>query len=254
MPLRPMASAMEALRLNRFLAAAGAASRRGADELIFAGRVMVNGEVCREPGRRVLPADTVTLDGRPLELPQQHVVIMLHKPVGVVTTARDPQGRPTVLDLLPPELTSRRLFPVGRLDVMSEGLLLLTTDGDLALRLTHPRFEHPKHYEVLVRGKVPAAALETMRRGMRLAEGERLRPVEVSAQRQGPNTLLSMTLRQGVNRQIRRMCRDLGLVILRLRRVGVGAVRLGDVPPGSWRHLSADEIAALVAPNRSTRK
>jgi len=249
-----MASAMEALRLNRFLAAAGVASRRGADELIFAGRVMVNGEACREPGRRVLPADTVTLDGRPLELPQQHVVIMLHKPVGVVTTARDPQGRPTVLDLVSSEFASRRLFPVGRLDVMSEGLLLLTTDGDLALRLTHPRFEHPKHYEVLVRGKVPAAALETMRRGMRLAEGERLRPVEVSARRQGPNTLLIMTLRQGVNRQIRRMCRDLGLVILRLRRVGVGAVRLGDVPPGSWRHLNADEITALVSPNSSTRK
>lgn len=248
-----MFSAMESLRLNRFLAAAGVASRRGADGIIFAGRVMVNGNVCREPGRRIAPTDTVTFDGHVLELPQQQLVIMLHKPVGVVTTAHDPQGRPTVLDLVPAELTSHRLFPVGRLDVMSEGLLLLTTDGDLALRLTHPRFEHPKRYEVLVRGKVPAAALDTMRRGMRLAEGEHLRPVEVYALRRGPHTLLIMTLRQGVNRQIRRMCRDLGLVILRLRRVGVGPVRLGDLPPGAWRHLSAEEITSLLSSNDSTR-
>jgi 23S rRNA pseudouridine2605 synthase len=241
-----MFSSMEPLRLNRFLAAAGVASRRGADGLIFSGRVMVNGHVCREPGRRILSTDTVAFDGRVLELPQQQLVIMLHKPTGTVTTTRDPQGRPTVFDLLPPLLRQRRLFPVGRLDVMSEGLLLLTTDGDLALRLTHPRFEHPKLYEVLVRGKVPASALETMRQGMRLAEGEQLRPVEASAHRRGANTLLTMTLRQGVNRQIRRMCRDLGLVILRLRRIGIGPVRLGTLPPGAWRPLSPEETAALT--------
>lgn len=241
------------MRLNRFLAAAGVCSRRKADALIFAGRVAVNGAVCREPGSRVQPTDQVAVDGRPVTLPADHLVLLLHKPVGVVTTAHDPQGRPTVLDLVPEALRSRRLFPVGRLDVMSEGLLLLTTDGDLALRLTHPRYEHPKHYEVLVRGGVPEAALAAMRQGMRLAEGERLRPVEVAAQRRGPHTLLAMTLRQGVNRQIRRMCRDLGLVILRLRRVGVGPVRLGDLPPGACRPLTETETAALLTPSASPR-
>ncbi len=236
----------EPLRLNRFLAAAGVCSRRKADALIFAGRVAINGTVCLEPGRRVLPTDKVHVDGQAIRRPEEHLVIMLHKPVGVMTTAHDPQGRPTVFDLLPPALRSRRLFPVGRLDFMSEGLLLLTTDGDLALRLTHPRFEHPKYYEVLIRGHVPEVALASMRCGMRLPEGEQLRPVEVTAQRQGTNTTLLLTLRQGVNRQIRRMCQELGLVILRLRRVGVGAVRLGDLPVGACRPLTEAEKAALL--------
>ena len=238
-----------AVRLNKFLADAGLASRRGADALIQAGRVTVNGEIQREPGTRVEPGrDAVVCDGRPVKprLNAEPSYIMLHKPVHTVTTVRDPQGRRTVLDLLPEDLRALRLFPVGRLDYMSEGLLLLTDDGELTLRLTHPSHEHPKRYEVFVREDVPDKAADLMRRGMRLKEGERLAPVEIEIARQANGTtLMRMTLRQGVNRQIRRMCRDLGLTILRLRRVGLGPLSLGDLPPGKWRRLNAQEIRTL---------
>jgi 23S rRNA pseudouridine2605 synthase len=237
------------IRLNKYLAEAGIASRRGADTLIQAGRVKVNGAVQREPGTRVVPGrDDVTCDGKPVKTRQdaEPVYVMLHKPAHTVTTVRDPQGRQTVLDLLPSELRTLRLFPVGRLDFMSEGLLLLTNDGEVTLRLTHPSHEHPKRYEALVRDPVTEDALNVMRRGMRLEEGETLAPVEGEARtlRSG-NTLLRMTLRQGVNRQIRRMCRDLGLTILRLKRVGLGPLALGDLPPAKWRRLSDAEIDAL---------
>ena len=242
-------SEISAVRLNKFLADAGLASRRGADALIQAGRVTVNGAVQREPGTRVDPGrDAVACDGRPVHVRQdaEPSYIMLHKPVHTVTTVRDPQGRRTVMDLLPDDLRAGRLYPVGRLDYMSEGLLLLTDDGEMTLRLTHPSHEHPKRYEVLVREAVPDKALGLMRRGMRLKEGERLAPVEVEATPHGSGaTLMRMTLRQGVNRQIRRMCRDLALTILRLRRVGLGPLSLGDLPSGKWRRLSDSEIRTL---------
>lgn len=245
-----------AIRLNKFLADAGLASRRGADALIQAGRVTVNGAVQREPGIRVEPGrDKVVCDGKPVDAGKEAgpVYIMLHKPVHTVTTVRDPQGRRTVLDLLPEDLKVLRLFPVGRLDYMSEGLLLLTNDGEVTLRLTHPSHEHPKRYEVLVREPVPEKALGLMRRGMRLQEGERLAPVDVEAETQRNGTMLRMTLRQGVNRQIRRMCRDLGLTILRLRRVGLGPLSLGDLASGTWRHLREDEIGTLASSLGMTR-
>jgi 23S rRNA pseudouridine2605 synthase len=237
------------VRLNKFLADAGLASRRGADALIQSGRVIVNGLVQREPGTRVTPGqDKVILDGKPVSTRQDDppAYIMLHKPVHAVTTASDPQGRKTVLDLLPDELRARRLFPVGRLDYMSEGLLLLTNDGEVTLRLTHPSYEHAKKYEVLVRERVTEKALAAMRQGMRLKEGERLAPVEVEADPESSGaTLLRLILRQGVNRQIRRMCRDLGLTILRLRRVELGPLRLGSLGPGKWRTLTESEIQNL---------
>ena len=170
---------------------------------------------------------------------------MLNKPVQVVCTVSDPEGRRTVLDCLPQNYRGLRLYPVGRLDYFSEGLLLLTNDGQLAQRLTHPRHHQPKTYEVLVRGTVPEAALKTMRRGMRLAEGEDLLPVDVAAQPAAGNTMLQMVLRQGFNRQIRRMCRDLGLTVLRLCRVAQGALRLGNLASGKTRHLTDAEIANL---------
>ena len=167
------ASAMSAVRLNKFLADAGIASRRRADELIFSGRVCVNGETVREPGRRVTPGqDRVACDGKEVAEKNPPIYVMLNKPVHVVCTVSDPQGRRTVLDLLS-GLNARRVFPVGRLDYMSEGLLLLTNDGAAALRLTHPSFEHQKVYEVLVRGTVPEESLRAMHDGMRLREGER---------------------------------------------------------------------------------
>lgn len=239
------------VRLNKFLADAGVASRRGADALIRAGRVRVNGTVHTEPGVRVVPDhDEVRCDGRPVGVRSSASLayIMLHKPVHVVCTVRDPQKRTTVLDLLPGGVRARRLFPVGRLDYMSEGLLLLTNDGELTLRLTHPRHEHPKIYEVLIRGPLPESAAQAMRSGMSLREGEHLAPVELQVERMAPGmdkTLLRMSLRQGFNRQIRRMCRDLGLTILRLRRVALGPLQLGDLASGAWRYLSAAEVRAL---------
>lgn len=233
-------------RLNRAIAECGFCSRRKADELIFAGRVSVNGVVETHAGRRVLPEDSIAVDGAPLPGSQRKLYLMLHKPVQVVSTAADPDGRPTVLTLLPAEYADTRLFPVGRLDYFSEGLILLTNDGQLSQRLMHPRHHLPKCYEVIVRNIVSQKALQIMRSGMRLAEGDVLRPVEVTARSMASGcTLLRMVLRQGVNRQIRRMCRDLDLTILRLRRVAIGPLQLGDLPPGRCRPLREAELAAL---------
>lgn len=241
----PQEAPAGAQRLNKAIAASGLCSRRKADALILAGRVCVNGQPEPNPGRQVGPEDTLSVDGRPLAAPQNYAYVLLHKPVQVVCTAHDPQGRPTVLDCLPEQWRDLRLYPVGRLDYFSEGLLLLTNDGALAQRLCHPSHHQPKSYEVLVRGTVPPEALETMRRGMRLAEGEKLAPVTVTAAPHPKGMLLQMELHQGLNRQIRRMCRDLGLTILRLRRVAQGPLRLRDLPAGAARELTPDEVTAL---------
>lgn len=234
------------IRLNKFLSQCGAASRRGADELIAAGKVLVNGKT-PEPGDKIDPdKDEVTLNGAPVRMRREHLTIMLHKPVQVVTTLSDPQQRKTVLELLPERIRELRPVPVGRLDYFSEGLLLLTTDGELCNRLTHPRHHLVKRYEVTVREDVPESALQTMRAGMRLREGERLAPVRVWSRRlQEEETLLQMELVQGVNRQIRRMCRDLGLTVLKLCRVAQGPLSLGTLQSGKWRQLSAQEVDAV---------
>lgn len=192
---------VQGIRLNKTIAQAGYCSRRKADELIFSGQVLVNGCVEQNPARHVLPDDAITVNGHPLSAAQEFCYLLLHKPVQTVCTVSDPEGRPTVMDCLPATLQGLRLYPVGRLDYFSEGLLLLTNDGELAQRLTHPRHHQPKMYEVLVRGPVNAGALERMRRGMRLAEGEDLLPVEVEKKEtQEGDSLLQMVLRQGLNR------------------------------------------------------
>ncbi len=195
--------------------------------------------------------DNVVVDGQKVAFSPQkkHIYLVFHKPVQTVTTAADPQGRATVFDLLPPEIPRRGLYTVGRLDYYSEGLLLFTDDGELTHRLTHPSTHVPKIYHVLVRGQVSEHTLSTMAQGMRLAEGEVLAPVEASViHRESPaRALLSRRLIQGVNRQIRRMCRDLGLTVLRLVRVAQGPIELGDLPRGTFRHLIPTEIAALRA-------
>lgn len=235
------------LRLNKAIAHAGLASRRAADVMIQEGRVMVNGAVVTEPGTRIDPAtDMVTVDGSPLSgaATEGHAYLLCNKPAQVVSTARDPQGRRTVIDLLPEAFADSRLYPVGRLDYFSEGLLLLTDDGEMTLRLTHPRYHLPKIYRVTVREEPSRTMLETMRRGMTLAEGDKLAPVEVRLLA-GKGFVLEMVLNQGINRQIRRMCRDLGLTILRLVRTGIGPLRLGDLAPGAVRELSQNELTAL---------
>lgn len=238
--------APDGVRLNKAIAAAGLCSRRKADELIFAGRVLVNGALEVNPARRVLPDDSIAVNGRELTTAQEYCYLLLYKPVQTVCTVSDPDGRPTVMAYLPAGLRHLRLYPVGRLDYFSEGLLLLTNDGELAQRLTHPRHHQPKTYEVLVRGFVAEGALAAMRQGMRLSEGQRLLPVEVERKTANDgNTLLRMVLHQGLNRQIRRMCRDLELTILRLRRVAQGPLQLGELKPGQARQLTAREVALL---------
>lgn len=243
------------MRLNKALATAGVCSRRKADDLVFAGKVAVNGITAVSPGMQVDPYnDIITVFGKPVAFLSSrgestgHVYYMLNKPVEVVSTVSDPQGRRTVLDLLPEEARRRRVYPVGRLDYFSEGLLLLTTDGDLTYRLTHPSFHLPKVYEVLVRGHVTPGKLAAMSKGMTLTEGEKLAPVKarvVSTPNPVGRTLLEMTLIQGINRQIRRMCRDLELTVLKLRRIKDGPLTLGSLPTGQTRALTSAEVRAL---------
>jgi len=239
------------IRLNKFLARAGVCSRRKADELIARGQVQINGQVTTELGQKIDPdRDKVTVAGKIISpdqvLNKKFTYVLVNKPIQVVTTLKDPQGRKTIVSLLPRSLQKQRLFPVGRLDYYSQGLIILTDDGELTLRMTHPRWEHPKTYQVLVRGKITARKLDTMSRGMVLREGEKLAPVKVRVIWQKPDlALLRMTLIQGVNRQIRRMCRDLDLTVLKLERTHQGPVSLGSLKPGQWRYLHPKEIKAL---------
>jgi len=237
------------IRLNKYIAQCGIASRRGADDLVFTGKVKVNGTVADSPGLKINPdTDKVSVNGKTINLPGNSgdITLLLHKPVEIVTTAKDPQGRQTVLDLLPKEIRNKRPFPVGRLDFYSEGLLLLTTDGDLCYRLTHPKFHLPKTYKVTIRGTVPEHIIKKMRSGMTLEDGEKLAPIKVNALKPMAGTqTLEMTLIQGVNRQIRRMCKKNGLTILRLHRVKQGPVSLGNLKRGKWRELTQEELSAL---------
>lgn len=243
----PFPAATDGQRLNKAIAASGLCARRKADELIFAGRVAVDGLTETNPGRRVLPGERISVDGSPLRAKKDPAYLLLNKPVQTVCTLSDPQGRPTVMDCLPQAARGLGLFPVGRLDFFSEGLLLLTNDGELANRLTHPRHHVDKVYEVLVRGPVEERQLDTMRSGMRLADGTPLLPIAARRiqRADGRDTLLRLTLRQGINRQIRRMCDDLGLTILRLRRVSQGKLHLGGLAPGEARFLEQGEWQAL---------
>jgi len=225
-------------RLQKVLARAGLGSRRACDELIAAGRVTVNGERA-SPGRRVdVERDSVAVDGVPLGVRPGTVTYLLHKPTGVVTTASDPQGRPTVVDLVPAE---PRVFPVGRLDLDSEGLLLLTNDGDLAHRLTHPRFGVAKEYLVHVEGSPTRAALRRLREGVDLDDGPTA-PATVAVV--GPG-LLRITIHEGRNRQVRRMCEAVGHPVRRLVRTRIGPVTDRRLRPGEWRVLDPAEVRAL---------
>ena len=224
------------MRLNAFLARAGVASRRGADELIKAGRVRVNGE----PGQLntfVGTTDAVEVDGRRVAA-QPLAYVLLHKPAGVVTTARDPQGRPTVLGLVPAQ---PRVVPVGRLDVNTTGALVLTNDGPLAHRLAHPRYGVEKVYEVEVEGDPDDAALRRLAEGVELEDGWTA-PAEVRRLGRGR---LELTLHEGRNHQVRRMCEAVGHPTRRLHRSRYGPLELGGLPAGEARELTADEVRAL---------
>lgn len=238
-------------RLARFLAHAGVASRRHAEDLIAAGRVQVNGYTIREQGSRIDPShDTVLVDGRVVRPATRHVYILLHKPAGYLSTVSDPDGRPTVLDLLPNELYRLRIYPVGRLDNDTSGLLLLTNDGDFALHLTHPRYALEKHYEALVQGQPGNSALNALSRGIVITEDNgrkhKTAPAKISPLRHvGNDTWLKLTIHEGRKRQVRRMLSTVGLSVLALKRVGIGTLLLGNLPEGKWRYLSEEEITML---------
>src|SRR5438105_9632066 len=226
------------MRLNRFLAAAGIGSRRKCDELIATGRVTINGRVCTNFSTQPDERDHVKVDGKLVHL-ERTTTIALHKPAGFVSTRSDPNARDTIFDLLPPKFP--RLFNVGRLDAQSEGLLLLTNDGDLAQQLTHPRFKIEKEYEVTLDRPWDAGLAPKLLRGIFLdgqrAQVTRLHPI-------GP-TRLRVVLRQGINQQIRRMFYAVGYEVKRLVRVRIGKLRLGDLSRGHWRPLTKSELEAL---------
>jgi 23S rRNA pseudouridine2605 synthase len=237
------------VRLAKFLAGAGVASRRAAEEIVRAGRVTVNGEVVTDPARDVDDdrGDAVAVDQQPVRTEETLVVYAVNKPAGVVSTVSDPQRRPTVVSLVPSEL---RLYPVGRLDADSTGLILLTNDGPLAHRLTHPSFEVDKTYRaVLAKPPVSEGALRKLRAGIELEDG-RTAPARVA--RVAPDTL-ELTIHEGRKRQVRRMCETVGHPVLALERVRFGPLRLGDLRPGASRRLTTAEISLLRAAGRSAR-
>jgi len=236
-------------RLQKVLARAGVASRRSAEEIIRAGRVVVNGEPATI-GQQVDPQhDTIVVDGQAIPSSYPHpIVLMVHKPSGVVSTVHDPQGRPTVVDLVQGRQgVHGRLYPVGRLDVDSEGLILLTNDGELAARLTHPRYRLTKEYHVLVDGRPGRDALWRLRQGIPL-DGQLTAPAQVDPlpQSAGPDaTWLRVIIQEGRKRQIRRMCAAVGHPVRFLRRVAIGPLRLGSLPRGHARPLTSAEIRKL---------
>jgi 23S rRNA pseudouridine2605 synthase len=228
------------MRLGKYLATAGVASRRASEEIVRAGRVSVAGETVTDPARDVTRDDLIEVDGRPVSTVRHRVVYALNKPAGVVSTARDPQGRPTVVTMVP---QTERLYPVGRLDIDTTGLILLTNQGDLAHRLTHPRFEVEKTYRVVVAGpSLRDAQLRALREGVELEDG-RTAPARV---RRVSADTIEITIHEGRKRQVKRMCEAVGHPVKRLERVRFGPLELGDLPRGRWRKLTDDEVDALM--------
>jgi 23S rRNA pseudouridine2605 synthase len=235
-------------RLQKILSAAGIASRRAAEEYIRQGRVTVNGTTVTELGTKADPAhDDIRVDGRRVKTPQKKRYILLYKPRGYITSRADPQRRPTVIDLLTKGGVREYVYPVGRLDYDSEGLLLLTSDGDLAARLTHPRHGVPREYQVRVRGVPDRHALDRLSSGISI-DGRRTAPAEVTLERvlEGDaQSILSFVIREGRNRQVRDMCDAVGHPVMKLRRVRIGPITDDHIRPGEFRDLSDREVAML---------
>jgi len=231
------------MRLQKYLASCGVASRRHAEQIILEGRVAVNGAVVRVLGTQVADGDSVTLDGRPVAPEAAKRVIVYHKPMGEVSTASDPEGRATVLDRF--ANVPERLYPVGRLDFDSEGLLLLTNDGEMTHELLHPSRRVEKVYLASVEGGLTHAALDTLRKGVRLSDGMTA-PAKITVLGYDARAAqVRVGLHEGRNRQVRRMFEAVGCRVTRLKRVQFGPVRLGDLPRGQWRDATAEELALL---------
>jgi pseudouridine synthase len=239
---------MPAIRLQKILSTAGIASRRAAEEYITQGRVMVNGRAVTELGAKADPeVDDIKVDDRRIKWAQHRRYILLYKPRGYITTRSDPERRPTVIDLLAKGGVRDYVYPVGRLDYDSEGLLLLTSDGDLAAGLTHPRHGVDREYEVKVLGVPDEHEIQRLAKGL-IIDGRRTAPADVTLAKvlpEGKGALLSVVIHEGRNRQVRRMCEAIGHPVSRLRRVRIGPITDPHIRPGEFRDLDRKEIAAL---------
>jgi 23S rRNA pseudouridine2605 synthase len=232
-------------RLQKVLSRAGIASRRGAEEVMAQGRVTVNGVVARELGTKAdVARDDIRVDGVRLKPPQAHVYLVLNKPKGVVTTRHDPEGRSTVMGLVP---SVAGLFPVGRLDVTTEGLILLTNDGAFAERVAHPRYEVPRVYQAKVRGLPEEATLARLRKGVRV-DGHRMVVDRVRVVEAANNSWLELTLHEGKNHEVRRLLEAVGHPVSKLKRVGLGPLSVKGLQPGEFRHLTPREVRAFLKP------
>jgi pseudouridine synthase len=231
------------MRVNKYLASLGIASRRKADEMILAGKVQLNGKILTEVGKQIIPEeDAITVNSKEVGKKIEKVYLMLNKPKGIISTVSDDRGRKTVLDIV---TTEPGVFPVGRLDEDSTGLILLTNDGDLAFRLTHPKYEVEKTYRLLVHIKMTTTQMEKLRKGVKLEDGMTA-PAKIN-KIWGTNeeTVLEVKIHEGRKRQIRRMCEVLGLPLVELERVAIGSLLLGEMEYGKYRKLSEKEIEGL---------
>jgi 23S rRNA pseudouridine2605 synthase len=236
--------------LNRYLALLGIGSRRACDEIILSGRVTVNNQLIKTPGLQVLPGETtITVDGRPVAGIRKPIILILNKPEGVVSTTSDPQNRPTVVDLCKQQAAGQRLFPVGRLDTNTTGAILLTNDGLLCYRLTHPRFQIPRTYLARVRGVASEDKLAKLNQksGIHHSSHDKSpkRPTVNLVKTIKRESILRVTLYEGKNRQVRRMCEAVGLNIVSLKRIRFGPLTIRKLPLGAARPLSKEEIASL---------
>ncbi len=236
----------EIVRLQKYIAMSGIASRRAAEGMIDEGRVKVNGKKVTEQGTKVETGrDTVTVDNKPVEIKDKKYYIMLNKPAGYVSTAKDQFDRPTVVDIVKEEVGTR-IFPVGRLDYETEGLLLMTNDGDFTYKITHPKFQKDKTYIAVIHGGIAIPDLNRLRKGVKV-EDYTTSPAQVEIMDAASGkTAIKITIHEGRNRQVRKMFDALGYTVIALKRIKIGELELGNLPVGRWRHLTSHEINCLL--------
>lgn len=236
----------EIVRLQKYMAMCGVASRRNSEVIIQDGRVRVNGDIVRELGTKIeIGNDVVSVDGKQIKLANKKYYIMLNKPVGYVSTVNDQFDRPTVVDLVREEIKTR-IFPVGRLDYDTEGLLILTNDGEFSYKVTHPKFHVDKTYIAVLKGGITIGGLAALRRGVKI-DDYTTSPAEVEMlDAENGTTVIKITIHEGKNRQVRKMFEAIGCKVIGLQRISIGRVELGNLPLGRWRHLTSHEVSYLL--------